>query len=427
MTIWQVLCRSAAGEDLSRRHLAADAMRRFWEETLAAGVSVVVVNAEETAAITSSVPPGIAIERRVKDARKPLTACLPARAMLAIIRARYHDPGQADRGVRSLAGSRRFTSWGGVAVVEVDPELFKTLWIRAGAAAVASAMPAGMPGPRDPSLLRSLLDTRYVSLPVPEEVTQSYIGQSPDAEWVRRRIVLAARGSDPVLILGETGTGKEVVARLIHELKHGKSGRFVPVNCGGIPDGLFESELFGHVRGAFTGAVRDKAGLWEFGRGGTLFLDEIADMSPEHQVKVLRAIENGLFRRVGGDQEIHSNARVIAATNQDLTAKVRAGRFREDLYYRLLSFPIRTQALREHPDDIPLLARHFWRGIVGGDMPLLSAEVLDLLKQFPWPGNARELRSFLSHVFTYSGAAAPDVELVRAVFRERTSLLGVRS
>lgn len=427
MTIWQVLCRGARGGELSRRHLASDAMRRFWEEALAGSASVLVVSAEDTEAITSSVPPGTSVERRVKDARKPLTACLPARAVLAIIRARYRDPGQADRGVRALADARRFSSWGGVAIVEVGAGLFKTLWIRAGAAAVASAMPAGMPGPRDPSLFRSLLDTRYVSLTVPQEVAQSYIGRSPDAEWVRRRIVLAARGSDPVLILGETGTGKEVVARLIHEQKHGQAGRFVPVNCGGIPDGLFESELFGHVRGAFTGAVRDKAGLWEFARGGTLFLDEIADMSPEHQVKVLRAIESGLFRRVGGDQEIRSDARVIAATNQDLTAKVRAGRFREDLYYRLLSFPIRTEALREHPDDIPLLARHFWRAIVGRDAPCLSEQVLDLLKQFPWPGNARELRSFLSHLLTYSGAVAPDVELVRGVFRERTTLLRVRS
>jgi len=229
-----------------------------------------------------------------------------------------------------------------------------------------------------------------------------------------------------VLILGETGTGKEVVARLIHELKHGQSGRFVAVNCGGIPEGLFESELFGHVKGAFTGAARDKAGLWEFAREGTLFLDEIGDMSPDHQVKVLRAIEHGLFRRIGGHQEIHSNARVIAATNQDLTAKVRSGRFREDLYYRLLSFPIRIQGLRAHPDDIPLLAEHFWRGIVNREMPCLPRDVLDLLKRFPWPGNARELRSFLSHVFTYAGGAAPDVDLVRAVFRERTNLSGVR-
>ena len=427
MTTWQVLCRDTAGGALTRRHLTSDALRRFWEETLAGGGSVVVVSLEDTGAITSGVPPGTPIERRVKDARKPLTACLPARAVLGIIRARYRDPGQAERGVRALADSRRLTAWGGIAVVEIDAGLFKTLWIRAGAAAVASAMPAGMSGPRDPSLFRALLDTRYVSLTVPPEVVQSYVGQSADADWVRRRIVMAARGSDPVLILGETGTGKEVVARLIHELKHGQSGRFVAVNCGGIPDGLFESELFGNVRGAFTGAVRDKAGLWEFARGGTLFLDEIADLSPEHQVKVLRAIEGGLFRRVGGDAEMRSDARVIAATNQDLSAKVRTGRFREDLYYRLLSFPIRTQALREHPDDIPLLARHFWRALVGRDAPSLSAQVLDLLKQFPWPGNARELRSFLSHLLTYSGEAAPDLELVRAVFRERTSLLGVRS
>ncbi len=425
MSIWQVLCRDAASDELSRRHVTADGMGRFWEETIAAGASVVVVGTEDVAGIAAGIPRDMAVERRVKHAKKPLTACLPARATLTIIRARYRDPGQTDRGVRALVESRRFHAWGGVAVVAVDPALFKTLWIRAGVAA-AAAMPVGVASQGASSQLRRLLDTRYALLPVPDAVTQSYIGQSPDADWVRRRIVLAARGADPVLILGETGTGKEVVARLIHELKHGKSGRFVPVNCGGIPEGLFESELFGHVKGAFTGASRDKAGLWEFAQGGTIFLDEIGDMSPDHQVKVLRAIEHGLFRRVGGHQEILSNARVVAATNQDLAAKVRMGRFREDLYYRLLSFPIRTQALREHPDDIPLLAEHFWRGIVNSDTPGLSREVLDLLKRFPWPGNARELRSFLSNVFTYSGGAAPDVDLVRAVFRERTLLVGVR-
>jgi hypothetical protein len=421
VSTWHLLCSGAIAGELARRHLTADAVGQFWEETLGTGGSVLVISTEDAAAIAGGIPASASVERRVKHAKKPLTGCLPARTRLVIVRARYREPGQAERGVRALAGSARFRSWGGVAVVEIDPVLFKTLWTRAGAAAVASVMPSAGATSGEATPLRLLLDTRYAPVPIPEVVTRTYVGRSEDADWVRRRIVLASRGTDPVLIVGETGTGKEVVARLIHELQHGPSARFVAVNCGGIPESLFESELFGHVRGAFTGAIRDKAGLWEFARGGTIFLDEIADMSPDHQVKVLRAIEDGVFRPVGGHQEIRSNARVIAATNQDLAARVCAHRFREDLYYRLLSFPIATVALREHPEDIPLLADHFWRGIRGSSSARLPQEVLDLLQRFPWPGNARELRSLLSNVHTYSGGAAPDVDLVRAVFRERTS------
>jgi hypothetical protein len=421
MSTWHVLCSGAIAGELARRDLTVDAVAEFWEETLGAGSAVLVISTEDAAAIASGIPAGTSVERRVKHAKKPLTGCLPARARLVVVRTPYHNPGQAERGVRALACSARFRSWGGVAIVEIDPVLFKTLWMRAGAAAVATVMPSATTSAGEPTPLRLLLDSRYAPVPIPEAVTRTYVGRSEDADWVRRRIVLASRGTDPVLIVGETGTGKEVVARLIHELQHGPSARFVAVNCGGIPESLFESELFGHVRGAFTGAIRDKAGLWEFARGGTIFLDEIGDMSLDHQVKVLRAIEDGVFRPVGGHQEIRGNARVIAATNQDLTAKVQAHRFREDLYYRLLSFPIATAALREHPEDIPLLADHFWRAIRGGSPEHLSQEVLDLLRRFPWPGNARELRSFLSNLHTYSGGAAPDVALVRAVFRERTT------
>jgi hypothetical protein len=426
MITWHALSADPQSDQLSRCYLTADALGRFWGETIARGASAILLGADDVGEAASGFAPDAIVERRVKHAKKALTTCLPARANLAIIRARYREPGQAERGVRALTGSKRFRAWGGVAVIVVDSVLFKTLWIRAGAAAVAAAMPPRMAGGSDASQLRLLLDTRYAPVSVPAVVSKTYIGRSEDADWVRRRIVLASRGADPVLIIGETGTGKEVVARLIHEVRRGKSARFVPVNCGGIPESLFESELFGHVKGAFTGASRDKAGLWEFARGGTLFLDEIGDMSFDHQVKVLRAVEAGLFRRVGGHQEIHSDARVIAATNQDLAARIRAGRFREDLYYRLLSFPIRTPALREHPGDIPLLAAHFWGGICGGDAASLPDDVLDLLSRFPWPGNARELRSFLSNVSAYAGGAAPDVDLVRAVFSERTAL-GVRS
>jgi DNA-binding NtrC family response regulator len=220
-------------------------------------------------------------------------------------------------------------------------------------------------------------------------------------------------------VQGGTGTGKEVVARMIHNLSSRAAESFVPVNCGGIPPDLLESELFGHVRGSFTGALRDKTGLWTLADAGTLFLDEISDMPLPHQVKVLRALEDGCFRAVGGEREIKSGARIIVATNRDLWQMVETGRFREDLYYRLFTFRIRTPALREHPEDIPELAAHFWRRFAGDKTPPLPAEVLQELKTHSWPGNARELRSFLINVLTLADGRSVTIQMIRAVVRDR--------
>ena len=202
----------------------------------------------------------------------------------------------------------------------------------------------------------------------------------------------------PVLIQGESGAGKELVAAAIHNEGPRASRLFVPVNCGALPEGLIESELFGHVRGAFTGAVRDKKGRFELADGGTIFLDEVGDISPAMQVKLLRVLQDGAFERVGDTRTIRADARVISATNKDLKKEIAAGRFREDLYYRLCVVPIALPSLRERCGDIPLLVDHIVGRITsaaGRDKLALSPGALDALLSYAWPGNVRELQNAL--------------------------------
>jgi len=201
----------------------------------------------------------------------------------------------------------------------------------------------------------------------------------------------------PVLIHGASGTGKELVAAAIHNEGRRSNGLFVPVNCGALPEGLLESELFGHVRGAFTGAIRDKKGRFELAHGGTIFLDEIGDISPAMQVKLLRVLQEGRFERVGGTRTIRSDARVISATNKDLKKEIAAGRFREDLYYRLCVVPVHLPPLNERCGDIPLLVEHILKRISAkaGRKMSLSQDALDVLLSYEWPGNVRELQNAL--------------------------------
>ncbi len=199
----------------------------------------------------------------------------------------------------------------------------------------------------------------------------------------------------PVLIQGESGTGKELVAAAIHN-EGPRSGRlFVPVNCAALPEGLLESELFGHVKGAFTGAIRDKKGRFELADGGTLFLDEVGELPQTVQVKLLRVLQEGTFERVGGEKNTTVNVRLVSATNRDLAREVAKGNFRKDLYYRIRVVPITIPALRERKDDIPLLVDHFLRktAIEGYEARGISKEALALMVHYPWPGNVRELQS----------------------------------
>jgi transcriptional regulator with PAS, ATPase and Fis domain len=229
-----------------------------------------------------------------------------------------------------------------------------------------------------------------------ETITRKLVGGSEDIELVRLLVAQAAKRDVPVLITGDTGTGKEVVARLIHSVSE-RSSVFVAINCAAIAGQLLESELFGHVQGAFTGATKDKEGLWKKADGGTLFLDEVGDLSPEHQTKVLRALEEGRIRKVGGEEEIPVDARIVAATNRPLCRMIERGQFREDLYYRLRALRIQMTPLRDHPEDIPLLAKHFWELGLQCDTPL-SGEVLSALRNYSWPGNVRQLKSVLSTI-----------------------------
>jgi transcriptional regulator with GAF, ATPase, and Fis domain len=204
----------------------------------------------------------------------------------------------------------------------------------------------------------------------------------------------------PVLILGESGTGKELVAHAIHRLSQRSEGLLVPVNCGALPEDLLESELFGHVRGAFTGAHRDRQGRFELADGGTIFLDEIGELSPAMQVKLLRVLQDGSFEPVGSDRTMTVDARVVCATNRDLPAEVASGRFRSDLYYRLCVVPITVPPLRERASDIPLLAEHFLARFAREHTDLqatLAEEVLETLQAHRWPGNVRELENAIQY------------------------------
>ncbi len=244
------------------------------------------------------------------------------------------------------------------------------------------------------------------------------LGRSAAIEEVRDLVAKVASAKTTVLVTGESGTGKEVVARAIHDL--GGAGRpFVAVNCGAIPEGLIESELFGHEKGSFTGAVGTKPGLFEVAGAGTLFLDEVGDLPPPVQVKLLRALQERRIRRVGGSADIAVAARIVAATNRELEAEVRAGRFREDLFYRLNVIQIRTPSLRERREDIPLFVAHFlarFAAELGRDGLRLAPETERLLAEWDWPGNVRELANVLERAVTLcQGSVIGPAELPEAI------------
>jgi formate hydrogenlyase transcriptional activator len=214
-----------------------------------------------------------------------------------------------------------------------------------------------------------------------------------------------ARADTTVLVLGETGSGKDLLARRIHERSRRASGPFIAVNCAALPEHLVESELFGHERGAFTGAIARKAGSFEIAHRGTIFLDEIGDLPPEAQAKLLRVLQDREVQRIGGARPIPVDVRVVAATNHDLEQAIAAGTFRMDLFYRLSVFPIRTPALRERREDIALLGRHFLRHFarkLGRSLGDFSADALERLRDYAWPGNVRELQNVVERAVILS-------------------------
>jgi two-component system response regulator HydG len=242
---------------------------------------------------------------------------------------------------------------------------------------------------------------------------QPIIGQSPALRATLDVIRQAAPSSATVLLLGESGTGKELFARALHEHSPRASGPFVPINCAAIPETILESELFGYERGAFTGAVQRKEGRIERAHGGTLFLDEVGELTPAVQVKLLRFLQEGEFERLGGTGMLKIDCRVVAATNQDLSARVRQGKFREDLFYRLNVIEITLPPLRDRVEDVPLLADHFvarYAAKNGKSIHGLTRAALQGLDSYPWPGNVRELEHAIERAVVLSRGAEIDAE-----------------
>jgi formate hydrogenlyase transcriptional activator len=236
----------------------------------------------------------------------------------------------------------------------------------------------------------------YLKHEISEQLTGSIIGESPQLRRVLEQVALVAKTDSTVLIHGETGTGKEMIARAIHEQSARRDGALVKLNCSAISAGLVESELFGHVKGAFTGAVDRRIGRFELADGGTLFLDEVSELPLETQAKLLRILQEREFEPVGSNKTVRTNVRVVAATNRDLVADARSGRFREDLFYRLNVFPIHLPALRERRSDIPLLAAHFLQRFarkLGRRIERVEPRSLARLTAYDWPGNIRDLQN----------------------------------
>ena len=266
----------------------------------------------------------------------------------------------------------------------------------------------------------------------PVEAGLPLVGRSASMQAVYRMITRVLRNDLTILILGESGTGKELVAEAIHQLGARREGPFVAVNAAAIPSELIESELFGHEKGAFTGAVARHIGKFEQAAGGTLFLDEIGDMPMQAQTRLLRALQSGRIRRVGGREEVVIDTRIISATNRDLEPMIATGTFREDLYYRLNVVPISLPALRDRADDIPALARHFLVLAAGEGLPRrqLTPDAAELLARQPWRGNVRELRNFVYRMALLTreevvDAAALSSLLVQPVRAEAASATGL--
>ncbi len=272
------------------------------------------------------------------------------------------------------------------------------------------------------ALEHARLESENQSLREKLDERSQLIGETPVMRALREQIAMAAPTNGRVLIHGENGSGKELVARAIHAHSARRDRPFVEVNCAAIPEELIESELFGHERGAFTGAHARRRGRFELADGGTLFLDEIGDMSFKTQAKVLRALEEQSFERIGGKDTVKVDVRVIAASNRDLPALTRDGRFREDLYYRLNVIPIEAPPLRVRADDIPLLVDHFIRVFStenGKPVKTLSGEALAYFLAYDWPGNVRELRNMVERLVIMAPRAVIEAEDLPAPLRPK--------
>ncbi|MDY0059253.1 MAG: sigma-54 dependent transcriptional regulator [Myxococcota bacterium] len=278
----------------------------------------------------------------------------------------------------------------------------------------------------DRSRLRSeneYLKDQIFSRPQPQRL----IGESRPFREVMSLVERVARTDSTVLLLGESGTGKELVAREIHDQSGRSSGPFIKVNCGALTETLLESEIFGHEKGAFTGALKRKIGRFELADGGTIFLDEIGDITPGLQLKLLRVLQEREFERVGGEHTLRVDVRVISATNRNLREMVEAGTFREDLFYRLHIVPIQLPPLRERPADVPILAQAFLeklRNRTRSRVTGFSPEALELLGRYPWPGNVRELENMIEQTLVFAQGSTVEPDDLPAVVRRSGAARG---
>jgi hypothetical protein len=368
--------------------------------------------------------PSLFEERGVKNDAKPLSKLLLGREKYPILECNFTDPGQALRSLNTLVRNAGARSERNAYFIVVHQTMLDRMADKASAR--GSGGRRGDGGKSAARVAGASAAVRFLSgLFPPEEKTDklagTYQGNSPEVKLVRQLIRKAAAHRNPVLILGESGTGKEVAAKAIHGFGLNKKRPFVTVNCGAISPNLFESELFGHEKGVFTGADSMKKGLWETAEDGTLFLDEIGDLIPDHQVKILRAIANREFFRVGGLQPIRSSARVIAATNRDLYGMMRSGQFREDLFYRLRSSLIFTPPLRQIPDDIRGFVQSIWTQLTKSHPTALPPGVVNGLVRYSWPGNVRELKSVLRNLHDWFGVDSIRPDHLRAVLQFETA------
>lgn len=274
------------------------------------------------------------------------------------------------------------------------------------------------------ALREQQLENENIRLKAEIERKYQIVGESEATKRIREQIQKAGPSNSRVLISGENGTGKELVARAIHRMSHRKSGPFVEINCAAIPESLIESELFGYEKGAFTGATFQKKGRFESADGGTLFLDEIGDMSLPTQAKVLRALQEQEFNRVGGHDRIHVDVRVIAASNKNLAEEIKKGAFREDLFYRLNVIPLHVPPLRERVEDLPLLAVHFMEELSreqGLKFKEFTPEAMALLKNYSWPGNVRELKNIVERLLIMTPGSSIRADDIPAYLEGRST------
>jgi DNA-binding NtrC family response regulator len=370
------------------------------------------------------------IDRVRKNTNKGLSEYLLGQKKIPIIDGNYGDIKKVKGGIRSLLENASQAGEDNLYLIGVETNVFQKLYSEASDRASISGKVRRTSRAFKAALTRDFAKDALLQLigsyRIPPRLSQAYVGGERDVQLVLQMAMAAAGSNGPVLILGETGTGKEIIAREIHSCGSRAALPFQVVNCAAIPTDLLESELFGHVKGAFTGALSDREGAFERVKGGTLFLDEIGDMPLRHQAKILRAIDGKPFFRVGGSTGILFKGRLVAATNRDISAMMVSNQFREDLYYRLRGLVIRTPALRNHPEDIRAVATHLWvNKIAGKKAKPLSEKVLRELKAYPWQGNVRQLKTVLSQAFALFGEALR-VEHIRVLWLSESDLSQAR-